>query len=219
MLSAEDITVTGTLLSARAPPRPPPPAPERGGEGMMAAEEKLGDVRLYRIPETVTVASQSQKQVMLLKRPAVAVESVYRLRPPPNDFDAPLERVLVTHNDAAKGLGLPLPAGGVALFGRADGRRVLIGEGRLDDHMIGEKVEIRVGDAPGIRAAQIVIYSAAGNQQQLTITNDAPEPRTVEIELPLDARGTSLVKRDGAMLWRTRVPANGRAELRYRLAR
>ena len=46
-------------------------------------------------------------------------------------------------------------------------------------------------------------------------------PRTVEIELPLNARpakGARLVKRDGWMLWRVRVPANGAAELRYRVA-
>ena len=222
LLAREEIQVTGSSLSAMAPPPAPPPAPERGGGDMMAQEEKLGDVRLYRIPEQVTVAGKSQKQVMLLKRPAVEVESVYRLRPPPSEYDAALERVLVTRNDSGKGLGLPLPAGGVALFGRQEGRRVLIGEGRVDDHTIGEKVEIRLGEAPGIRAKQIVAYSAAGNEQQLIVTNDAPEPRTVEIELPLDARGVQgakLVKRDGAMLWRVRVAANGSAELRYRLPR
>jgi hypothetical protein len=107
----------------------------------------------------------------------------------------------------------------VALFGQKEGRRVLIGEGQVDDHTIGEKVELRVGEAPGIRARQIVNYSAAGNEQQLSVTNDAPEPRTVEVELPLEARGAKLVKRDGWMLWRVRVPANGSAELRYRLSR
>jgi hypothetical protein len=214
LLSAESITVTGGRLAAMAPP---PPLAERDEGNMMAVEEKLGDVRLYRIPEAVTVAAKSQKQVMLLKQPSVAVDSVYRLRPPPNEFEAPLERVLVTRNDRTKGLGLPLPAGGVALFGQKDGRRVLIGEGRVDDHTIGEKVELRVGEAPGIRAKQVV--SGAGNQQQLAITNDAPEARTVEIELPLEARGAKLVKRDGWMLWRVRVPANGSVELRYRLTR
>jgi hypothetical protein len=185
----------------------------------MAQEEKLGDVRLYRIPEAVTVAAQSQKQVMLLKRPAVAVESVYRLQPPPSEFESALERVLVTRNDPAKGLGLPLPAGGVALFGRQDGRRVLIGEGRVDDHTIGEKVEISVGEAPGIRARGTVVGPPNDAEEVITVTNDAPEVRTVEIRLPSDTRGPKLVRRDGAILWRARIPAKGTAELRYRLAR
>ena len=221
LVNGEEIVVTGGRIAAMAPPAPPPPPAmaERGGGDMMAGEERLGDVRLYRIPEEVTVAARSQKQVMLLNRPSVAVESVYRLQPPPSEFESALERVLVTRNDPAKGLGLPLPAGGVALFGRQGGRRVLVGEGQIDDHTVGEKVEIRVGEAPGIRAAGTVIYDAAGNRQHVTITNDAPEARTVEIRLPPDARGPALVRHDGSMLWRTRVPANGSAELNYMLRR
>jgi len=51
------------------------------------------------------------------------------------------------------------------------------------------------------------------------LSNDLPEPQTVEVELPLEARtvkGAKLVKRDGWMLWRVTVPANGEAELTYR---
>lgn len=217
VVNAEDIVLTGM----RAPPPPPPPAAERGGDDVIAQEERLGDVRLYRIPLDVTVAAKSQKQVAFLKQPAVAVGTVYRLAPPPDEFEAPLERVLVTRNDQAKGLGMPLPAGGVALFARAGDRRILIGQGSIDDYTIGEKVEIKLGEASGIRASQTVINSAAGNQQHLVISNDSAEPRTVEILLAQDARSTAgakLTRRDdGGMQWRTVVPANSRAELRYRV--
>lgn len=217
-VAPEQIVVTGSLMSAPAPP-PPPPAAERGGGDMIASEERLGDVRLYRIPELVSVAAKSQKQVMLLKRPAVAVESVYRLQPSPSEFESALERVLVTRNDRAKGLGLPLPAGGVALFGQQDGRRVLIGEGRVDDHTIGEKVEITLGEAPGIRARGTVLGQGREAEFIVTVSNDAPEARTVELRLPPDARGANLAKGDGSVLWIARVPANGTGELRYRLSR
>ena len=186
---------------------------------MMAVEEKLGDVRLYRIPEAVTVAAQSQKQVMLMKRPAVSVETVYRLQPSPSEFESALERVLITRNIAAKGLGLPLPAGGVALFGRQAGRRVLIGEGQVDDHTIGEKVEIHIGESPGIRARGTVVGSGKDAEYVVTVTNDAREARSVEIRLPSDARGAKLVKYDRSMIWRAAVPGNGTAELRYKLSR
>ena len=219
MLSAEDIVVTGSRVMAPPPPPPPPPAAERGGGDMMAVEEKLGDVRLYRIPEAVTVAAQSQKQVMLMKRPAVSVETVYRLQPSPSEFESALERVLITRNIAAKGLGLPLPAGGVALFGRQAGRRVLIGEGQVDDHTIGEKVEIHIGESPGIRARGTVVGSGKDAEYVVTVTNDAREARSVEIRLPSDARGAKLVKYDGSMIWRAAVPGNGTAELRYKLSR
>ena len=205
---------------------PPPPMPERGGEDIMvtgsrimAREERLGDVRLYRIPIAVTVAAKSQKQVALLEQPSVKIESILRMRVPPGAIDEPLERVLVTRNRAAEGLGLPLPAGKVALFGRRAGRRILIGEGRIDDHTVGEKVQIPIAPAPGVRARQTPFASDEGGGYLLELTNDLSRAQTVEIELPLDAkaRGTQLVKRDGWMLWKVTVPANGRAELRYRV--
>jgi hypothetical protein len=215
--SSEAIVVTGSRIPA--PPPPPPPSPERGGD-VMAEEERLGDVRLYRIPIGVTVAARSQKQVALLKQPAVKIESLLRLRSPSGQFEMPLERVLVTRNRPAEGLGLPLPAGKLALFGTRQGRRVLLGEGSIDDHTIGEKVEIKVTTGSGVWLRQIVYASEDGGGLQLTLTNDLPSAQTVEIELPLGARamgGGKLIKRDGWMLWRVRVPANGSARLRYRL--
>ena len=74
--------------------------------------------------------------------------------------------------------------------------------------------------ATGVRAVQVHEEERRG-QYLLTLTNDLPSAQTVEIELPLEARaikGGRLVKRDGWMLWRVRVPANGTAQLRYRIA-
>lgn len=222
----EDIVVTGSRIGAlRAPPPPPPPPPqaERGGDediAMMAQEERLGDVRLYRIPEAVTVAARSQKQVALLSQRSVAVESILRLRPGQYEFEAPFERLLVTRNERKKGLGLPLPSGGVVLFGKHDGRRILIGEGNIDDHTIGEKVEIRVGHANGTRAKQTVIQNEDDQEYRLTVANDAPEARTVEVELPLEARaikGGKLKVREGSRLWQIRMPPNATRTLRYRI--
>jgi hypothetical protein len=215
---SESIVVTGGRMDSAMAPPAPPPMPERGGD-MKAEEERLGDVRLYRIPISVTVAARSQKQVALLEQPAVKFESLLRLRAPGGRFETPLERVLVTRNRASEGLGLPLPAGKLALFGIREGRRVLIGEGSIDDHTIGEKVEITVATASGVRASQVPVDDSP-DVRILTLTNDMPSAQTVEIELPLEAqavRGGRLVKRDGWMVWRVKVPANGTAELRYRV--
>ncbi|HEU5285622.1 MAG TPA: hypothetical protein VFU20_03800, partial [Sphingomicrobium sp.] len=179
-ISSEDIVVTGSRIPPPAPP-PPPASPERGGE-VMAKEERLGDVRLYRVPIEVTVAARSQKQIALLRRPSVKFESVLRLRPHQGPLEAPLERVLVTRNRPAEGLGLPLPAGKLALFGTRQGRRVLLGEGSIDDHTIGEKVEIRVATVTGVRATQVHERESTG-EYRLTLTNDSREAQTAEIEL------------------------------------
>jgi hypothetical protein len=217
-VNAEDIVVTGSRLSA-APPPAPPPMPER--DGFMASEERLGDVRLYRVPITVTVAAKSQKQIALLNQPSVKVESILRLRATGGgEWDLPLERVLVTRNRPAEGLGLALPAGKVALFGRRGDRRILLGEGSIDDYAVGEKVEFKVGTAPTVRARQIANLNPDQRGYELTISNDLSRPQPIEVELPLEATargGDRLVKRDGWMLWRATVPANGTARLSYRL--
>ena len=214
---SEDIVVTGTSLRAPPPPPPPPPAPERGG--YEATEERLGDVRLYRVPIDVTVAAKSQKQIALMRQPSVKVATVLRLRPYAGQLDQPLERVVITRNRTQEGLGLALPAGKVALFGRRGDRRILIGEGRIDDYAVGEKVEITVATASGVRARQIVIPKEEGGGFKLTLTNDMSRAQVAEIELPLEAKpgNRRLIDRDGWKLWRVTIPANGTAEMTYSL--
>ena len=76
-------------------------------------QENLGDLKLYRIPEPVTIAANSQKQVALLTRPGVRVDIVWRTEV--TDQEAgPLQSLMTvrTRNRRDRGLGLPLPAGG-----------------------------------------------------------------------------------------------------------
>jgi hypothetical protein len=218
-VSAQDIVVTGRRLEAPPPAPPPPPAAKAERGGYDAEEERLGEVRLYRIPVAVTVAAKSQKQVALLRQPAVRVTTVLRYDARLGEFESePLQRVLITHNRPSEGLGLPLPAGKVALFGRRGAHRILIGEGRIDDHAVGEKVEIPVGSSPGVRASQ-AIYRAAGKDDEfrLTLTNDFSRPQVAEVRLAglAKADGANLTSPDGGKLWRVTVPANGTAQLRY----
>jgi len=210
--------VTGSLM-ARAPPPPPPPPPAPERDGYKASEERLGDVRLYRVPIEVTVAAKSQKQIALMRQPSVKVTTILRLRPYAGNLDQPLERVVITRNRTEEGLGLALPAGKVALFGRRGDRRILLGEGRIDDYAVGEKVEIPVASAAGVRARQVVIPKAEGGGFKLTLTNDMSRAQVAEIELPLEAKpgNRRLIERDGWKLWRVTIPANGMAEMTYSL--
>ncbi|MCY7339367.1 MAG: hypothetical protein LH465_05365 [Sphingomonas bacterium] len=214
-----------------APPPPPPaPSPAAMAEAsdivvtgarvaMKAQLEALGDVKLYRIPELVTVAANSQKQVAMIAQPAVKVALVYRqAMPVGGDFEASATRTLVSRNRTADGLGLPLPAGGLVLFADRDGRPILIGEGFVADGAVGEDVEIAVGEAPGVRAVQRRLDD---NRAELVVTNDGPAPIRYEAEfmtdgakLKADAR---LGARHGRPLWAVTVPANGSATLRYRI--
>jgi len=193
----------------------------------IAYQEELGDLKLYRLPEPVTVAANSQKQVALLEQPAVRVETLYRRRfnVPYGDEDwEPATRMLVTRNRREEGLGLPLPAGAVVLFGGPRERPILIGEGSIRDHAVGEDVEIAVGEATGVMTR--IEESDDEEEDQgdfvLTVTNDQRVPVRFEAEFTVEEdriftpRGR-LANRDGMPLWRVTVPANGRATLRYRV--
>ena len=63
----------------------------------------------------------------------------------------PATRVLRTENLEAKGLGVPLPAGGVAVFEQGGGRSLLVGESTLADRAIGEEVEFATGESSDVR--------------------------------------------------------------------
>ena len=215
-----------------APPPPPPPSPERGGDdaaesivvtgsriAMKARQENLGDLKLYRIPERVSVAANSQKQVAMIVQDGVKVTTAYRQRidPGANGFDQPATRTLVTRNRTAEGLGLPLPAGGVALFALHGGRPILLGEGSLDDLALDEDVEIGFGVAPGVRGR---LTEVSTGRYGLTVTNDGPAAIRYEAEFAVEGKrikaDARLGKRDGRPLWAVTVPANGSRTLRYR---
>ena len=193
------------------------------------AQEDLGDLKLYRIPEPVTVAANSQKQVAFLERTERPGRASSTASASTVDEDGDLEtgdsRVLVTRNRAEEGLGIPLPAGRVQLFADAGGRPILLGEGSLDDRAVGEDVEIAIGEAPGVigrveeieddgrRLARIIV---------LTVTNDQAEPVPYEAEFDVDegeplraARPARAPQRAAAL--GGDVPANGTATLRYRV--
>jgi hypothetical protein len=192
---------------------------------MRATQENLGDLKLYRIPEPVTVAANSQKQVAFLEQPAVRVQLLYRSRLEAGyngTQDAP-KRLLVTRNRTAEGLGIPLPAGTIQLFdAAADGRPILIGEDSIPDRAIDEDVEIEIGEATGLTVVDE--ETDTGNRWDdhvLTVSNDQAVPVRYEAEFNVDDGDgfrprTRLGRRNGRPLWTVTVPANGSATLRYR---
>lgn len=197
-----------------------------GARYVEARQEDLGDLKLYRIPVPVTVAANAQKQVALLERTAIPVAFVYRQRfHAVNVFEeAEVGRLMVARNRSDEGLGVPLPAGRLLLFDRSAGRPILVGEGVLEDMAVGERVEVRVGDSPGLRSRlrRIRPRGALGTYE-LSVSNDGPRDLVYEAEI-----GTQEVRvhpdsplglRDGSLLWSVTVPANGRMSLRYRVER
>ncbi|MEA3060942.1 MAG: hypothetical protein QOJ94_723 [Sphingomonadales bacterium] len=229
-LSSEQIVVTGSRihrenLAAAAPITV-----------ISAEQEELGDLKLYRIPIPVTVAAHAQKQIALLNRSHVPVERLYSFHfEAGRAFEAPMPAsvLLRTDNVKAKNLGLPLPAGAMAVFEPVGGEPVLAGETTIDDHAVGERLEIEVGEAAGIRLLARQVdpkpeqersyewWEGRKRRFELEVTNDRPFPATVEIVLQVFDRDTlthpsrKLGLKDGRRMWRAEVPANGRLTLGY----
>jgi hypothetical protein len=233
------------LEEGRAFPPPSAPVPmsavesfalsEEGGENITVTgsrvrvvQEELGDLKLYRLPERVTVASNSQKQIALLAREGVRVRTLFRglfYANDSGDDDLMTRRILVTRNRAEEGLGLPLPAGRVVLFGMGRERPLLLGEGFVADRAVNEDVEIELEEAPGI---SVRIEEAREDEEGrwtdyvLTVSNDHPYPIDYQAVLRVNDEDRlrperRLGRRNGLPMWAVTVPANGRAQLRYRV--
>ncbi len=222
----DDIAVTGSRMPMMAMPAPAPALMAEGGVAMQAQQEALGDLKLYRIPEPVTVAARSQKQVALLQQPDVRIRTVYRQRfhPVGQLMQAQANRFFITRNRRQDGLGLPLPAGRLVLFDDSDGRQVLVGQAVIRDFALNEDVEIDFGAVPGIVSVQTPV--ARGKDQvdyEVVVTNDRPHPIAYELEIGVQPSqvqsATRLGRRNGMALWSATIPANGSATLRYRVVR
>jgi hypothetical protein len=233
MEQAEEVALRGRFGSVNEARRAGIIGGDEGQELVVTAaravQEELGDLKLYRIPEPVTVAARSQKQVAFLQQPRVSVDTVYRLRTGAESYDTydTARRILVTRNRREEGLGVALPGGTLQLFANGAGRPILIGEGGVRDFAVGEDVEIRLDEAPGI--ATVMDEEEQDNlpanveAYRVTVTNDRPEAIHYELELQLDdgdelrPQGARLARRNGMPLWRVTVPAHVTASLRYRV--
>lgn len=211
----QDIVVTGSRIGGASA--------LRVSAEMTAEQEDLGDLKLYRIPEPVTVAAHSQKQVALLQRGNIAVRQIYRQE---IDLDhvgedpRPAQWLLLTRNQASQGLGLPLPAGRLLLFGAGASRPVMLGVGAINDHAVGEEVELSFGPAQGIFTTLRLLSESGGvRHYELIVSND--HRRRVDFEALLGfgeirtRRRVRLGARDGKVMWSVRLPARGTAVLRF----
>src|SRR5688500_16212758 len=128
-------TAAGSPIDELLPPPPPPapPAPPMAAQAivvtgsritsadiaqeaaMKAVEEALGDLKLYRVPEPVTVSAKSLKQVAFLDQDEVEGRLLYKTSCSPwdnQDEPLPAAMLLATVNDKRHGLGMALPMGG-----------------------------------------------------------------------------------------------------------
>jgi hypothetical protein len=209
-------------------PAPPPPPPEA-----------LGDLKLYRVPEPTTIAARQSKQVRLLAQAGVAFTRLASIDLPAGGATEgqPAQALLRTKNSLANHLGLPLPAGRVAVFGD---HSLLLGQADLHDTAVDEDVELKLGAAPDVQVRQTRVSFTARSPEilalappfalavergalveEVAITNARSAPTPFELRLSVygsqhvttadQAMGT----KDGRPIFRLTLPAHGEVRLRY----
>ncbi|MCK0128078.1 hypothetical protein [Erythrobacter sp. F6033] len=167
-------TKQGSAIPIPPPPPPPAPAPMAGyaedrmivvtGSRMKRAnlesvaavsvlsaeEEQLGDLKLYRVPERVTVSAKGLKQVAFLNKQDVKARLLYLAecnpyywRDPEEDF-RPADMLLVTKNTDMKGLGVALPQGSMTLYEPGGFGLQMVAQTDLRDYARGQDVELEM---------------------------------------------------------------------------
>ncbi|NJR78513.1 DUF4139 domain-containing protein [Sphingomonas corticis] len=211
VVTAARMMVVPSPVMAPAPPPPPPPPPP----------EDLGDLKLYRVPERVTVAPRGQKQVALLAQAAVPFERRHRRAVFPGQplEPSPTAIVLQLRNRRENGLGIPLPSGSTAVYAARGDDRLLLGLGTLADRTEGETVRIDAGISAQVTVGQRVL---PGREAVLTATNATRAPVTLDVPIgaagqKIDSADPALAAVDGVATWTVTIPAGGRADLTYRV--
>lgn len=238
------------------PPAPPPPSPfmadyageivvtaQRRTESLMATpaisviagQEELGDLKLYRVPQPITVAAKSLKQVAFLDKPEVRGTLVHRASCNPwsgdHDEPEPTSILLRTRNDDAHGLGIPLPSGKVAVFEPSSAGDLLLGEEPVRDYAKGQDVEIPLSTSNTVRyacqdekdeaEASGSIDDGKWHGRRAVVTN--ANGHAIDLELQLAPAAEWAVRkgsgrqsiRDGTHVLAMRIPAGTSRTLRW----
>jgi len=221
-MMAEAITVTGARMRAA------------DAAVVTATEEDLGDLKLFRVPGRVDLSAKGMKQVAFLDKDAVKARLIYRTTCDPYADSAgePLaaELLLVTKNEAARGLGIALPQGTMTLYEGAAGSERLAGRATLRDYARGQEMTLELGASAQVfaRCAGPSAGRAGGIARQwvpvrASLTNANPHPVTIRLQLgragrfAVDFPGAKVVVKDGWQTAEVTIPANAERRFDWRL--
>jgi hypothetical protein len=208
-------------------------------EEAMAGEEQLGDLKLYRVPRPVTVASKGMKQIAFLSRDAVRTRWVYYadcdLRDrwygfdDEDDLDETTIR-LFTENKEEFGLGASLPLGTLNAFEPTAAGPQLVAEIELRDYPVGQEVDLELGESARVFAA--CGYTGDDDPGErgrrwsrinvgLWNANDAPAQVRLALGYPgewdIRSWGPEVYLKNGELVMDVEVPANGRLQKTLRV--
>lgn len=213
----ESIMVTGSRMRAEKSMSPV--------AVVVAEQENLGDLKLYRIPEPVTVNAKGQKQVAMLVKPSASFDQLYTASVGEyagNDSDDtfPMQTLFRSENRTDRGLGLPMPQGQVMVFENSQYGPLLAGQTNIKDRAVGDAVEMAIGQSSDVRYRVTKISETPTRQRfRLQVTNGRNAPANIEIKIPFELtdKPNGITNIDGVPTWKTTISANGESEQFYEI--
>lgn len=206
----------------------------------MPRETSVTDLRVYDFADKVDIGAGEKRQLALFPAASVAVAKEYRLEGDSSRFARPWRDMARSYpavrykfaNTAAAGLGRHLPSGTVRLYAPSDGGPVYRGEDSIQHTPVGESIILTAGlatDITGERkqteferdglsknvtesAHQIVLHNGKKEPVEVVVVEHIPGDWKMLAESQAHTKPVS----DQAV-WTVRVPAEGKAELTYRV--
>ena len=206
----------------------------------MAAPVAAADRYVYSLQRPVTLRRGETKQIPLMSAQGVKVTREYRFddrlhayRGGPEEDPVNADIVLELVNDPDLGLGAPLPAGTVRVYGPSESGEaatLFLGADAIGHTPEGEKARLTIGQAFDVTArAELLVderlsSSSYETGQKITVRNAKEEAVEVIVARSLP-RGWTMREESAPhetesanrIAWRLTVPAGGEAELTYRI--
>ncbi len=198
----------------------------------------LSDYYLYTLPHKTTIKDKQSKQVSMMNLENVKYENEYVMQSPlyisvgarSSDFEKSNPNVVFKlKNEKSANLGEPLP-GGVVRFYEKDARQNLqfIGESRIEQSAVGEKIDLTIGKAFDVFAkGKIVnIRSISENISEFDVevafTNASEKVKKIVFEQNIYDKWDLLKesmksekKNSSTLKWRFDLPKNEKKVLTY----
>ena len=194
----------------------------------VAKQEDLGDYKLYRAPQPVSVEPHQTKQIAFLSKDNVEITTTNKYRWKLSELrgsDAeglPIKSRVIYELDNSKdgNLAVPLPEGTVRVMSQSeDGQHIFIGEDKISNKPIGVPVDLEVADSFLVTAQfrefeehddKFEIGVEVNNATESTITAEFDFFPYESVKIQRNNKRISLAKGDN--LYAFKVPAETTAE-------
>jgi hypothetical protein len=202
------------------------------------ARQSFGGYHLYNIDKPLSVENNRTKQIVLMSGTGIAAKQehivrgeayYYQQQMPERPPVTQAETVITLKNDKAAGLGLPLPAGTVRVYGADEtGAPQFLGESNIEHTAVGNEARIVVGRDFDVTSEREQKTFVRGGERivlttwQVTLKNAKSKPVSVRVVEPIYGaweitKESQPHDRANARMaeWTINVPAKGQAVLEY----